>query len=202
MMNIDTSSSSTILASLNKIAESLILVKRILINHSEYAIIDLEIYYHHQLYHTDTYAIKHEKGIGEFELHKYGIDISLGNSTQVYGGILIRGLYDFQTNLVFNKSQVVRTLFNNLNFGDNKVELISKNNPWSKVFKSKRINLGAPRNDLLKQNFCDELYKFMPADKSILKNYPDKERILRDSNLSVSEKGELLGYYLKDFVES
>lgn len=202
MMNIDTSSSSTILASLNKIAESLILEKRILINHSEYAIIDLEIYYHHQQYHSDNYAMKHNKGIGEFVFHRYGIDISLGNNDESYGGILIRGLYDYQKHSVINKSEVVRTLFNNLNFGDNKVGLISKLNAWSKILKSKRLNLGSPGDDHLKQKFYNELYKFMPADKSLLAKYPDKERILRDSNLSVSEIYELLGYNLKVQVKS
>jgi hypothetical protein len=138
----------------------------------------------------------HIQPIGEFELHRYGIDISLGNEANDYGGILIRGLWDFTKEAVIKKSEVVRSLFNNLMIGDNKIELVTKSNPWLKVFKSTRINLGSPDTDSDRNVYHSALYKYMPADKAIMSKYPDKERILLNSDLSPAEISQLIGYNL------
>lgn len=48
-----------------------------------------------------------------------------------------------------------------------------------------------------KERYADTFYRFLAKDKGIFKSYPDKELILKNSNLSEKEIEELIGYKLR-----
>ncbi|HOZ14766.1 MAG TPA: hypothetical protein PK784_08265 [Tenuifilaceae bacterium] len=197
LLRIDNTSRESIVESLENFAKDLILNKVIIINDSKFSIIDIEIYYWYKN-HPDEYAkgVEHTRPFGEFEMHRYGVDISLGNNENVgFGGALIRGLYDLNELKPIKKTDVVRSIFNKLALGSNRFELITEKTPWIEIFRSKRLNLGVP--DDAKSIFFDAPYKFMAKDVSIFKNYPDKEQIFKSSNLKDSDLKDLLGYTLK-----
>lgn len=194
---IETTSRESIVESIENIAKDLITNKVISVNDSKFSIIDIEIYYWHKN-HPDEYAkgVEHTRPYGEFEMHRYGVDISLGNNENIgFGGVLIRGLYDLNELKPIKKPDVVRSIFNKLILGSNRFELITEKTPWTAVFRSKRLNIGAA--DDAKRAFVDAPYKFMAKDVSIFRSYPDKEQIFKSSNLMESEVKDLLGYTLK-----
>jgi hypothetical protein len=195
---IDKTSRVTIIGSLERIAKELITNTVLVVNESKFSFIDLEVYYWHEN-HPDKYAegVTHSRPFGEFEIHRYGIDLSLGNQEKVeFGGFLIRGLWDFQKHRPVKKPEVVKTIFNKLTLGSNQFELIQEKTPWDHIFRSKRLNLGEP-NDEDKTNYFDALYKFMAKDATLFKNYPDKETIFRNADLLDKEINDFLGYNLK-----
>ena len=197
-MQINKSSKDTIAESLELLANDLILNKVISVNDSLLSMIDLEVYYWHHL-HQDDYArgVKHLKYFGEFEAHRYGVDLSLGNQLDIeFGGILICGLYDIKNSQPIPKSAVKNTLFNQFNLGKNKFELITHKTPWEATFKSQRMNLGKAESGNQKQ-FERSFYKFLAMDSGIFKNYKGKETIFRNSDLSDDEIDNILGYKLK-----
>jgi len=196
-LQINKTSKEKIIESLGLIANELILNRLIIVNKSKFSLIDLEIYYWHS-FHKDDYAkgVKHRRPFGEFELDRYGIDISLGNTkNNDFGGILIRGLYDVDKKEILSKSKVVRSLFNQLVQGNNHFELVKEKTPWESVISSKRLNLGQSDSPN-KKEYINSPYKFLAKDKLLFETYPDKETILRESNLNESEIKKLLGYNL------
>ncbi|WP_319479098.1 hypothetical protein [uncultured Draconibacterium sp.] len=197
-MQINKTSTETIVESLHLLATDLILNKAISVNDSLFSIIDLEVYYWHDL-HQDDYAtgVPHLKPFGEFEAHRYGIDLSLGNQLDLeFGGILICGLRDVNSKKVYQKSEVKNILFNQFNLGKNRFELINHKTSWSSTFKSQRMNLGIAESDNQKQ-FEKSYYKFLAKDNAIFKGYKNKETIFRNSDLTDEEIKEMLGYKLK-----
>ena len=199
-MEIIKDSKESIMESLDAIANDLIKNKALIINDAIYSIIDLEIYYWHHL-HPDNYTNDHIRPIGEFELHRYGVDLSLGNQDEVdFGGILIRGLFDIKkysycpkSECVITKSDVVRTIYNNICIGHNRFELIDYKTPWTNVFQSVRINLSDDSN---KEKYKKSPYKYLAKDKELYLKYPKKEKIFTDSILSKEEKNNFIGYNL------
>ncbi|UBM61545.1 hypothetical protein LA303_08965 [Candidatus Sulfidibacterium hydrothermale] len=178
------------------IAKDLLLHRQLKINNSFFSLIDIEIYYWHKL-HQDDYAkgVDHKRPYGQLEMHRYGIDFSLGNNKdEGFGGILFRGLYDFSANTIIKKSHIVKTIFNQFVLGEkNSFELVEKNVPWQNVFVSERLNLGNAdvRN---KKQFVKRKYKYLAKDKRIFKKYEDKEKIFKNSDLSNEEIKQILGY--------
>jgi len=199
-MKIDTKSKDSILSSLDLITRDLILNKAIKINNRYYSFIDIEVYYWHDN-HQDEFAngINHLKPIGEFEAHRYGIDLSLGNEKKNgFGGILICGLFDNQNkaNGVIEKPHVIRTFLNQLHTGENTIEIVEFKNDWNDLFTSKRLNLGVD-DTLNKKTFKNSQYKYLAKNEKLFLAYKGKEQIFRDSNLTDDEIQELLGYKLK-----
>ncbi len=193
-LQINKSSKEKIKESFELIAKELILNRLIIVNKSKFSLIDIEFYYWHN-FHKDDYAkgTKHTRPFGDFELNRYGIDISLGNAkNNDFGGILIRGLYDIDNKKVLSKTKVVQSLFNHLVQGSNHFELVKEKTPWESTFNSKRLNLGQSDNPNKKEYF-NMPYKFLAQDPKLFETYPDKEMILRESNLNESEKKRLLG---------
>lgn len=198
MFEIENSSKDSIIESFDRIAKDLILNRAISINGYLFSFVDIEFYYHHDN-HPDGYTIEHRRPKGDLEIHRYGIDISLGNQVKEgYGGILICGLYDFQKKgQPIPKPQVIRELYNQIKMGENKLELVEIKPLWNDVFKSKRQNLGDPGNEKNRQDYAKSLYKFFAKDEGILKDYKGKEAILRSSELSEEEIEKLIKYKLK-----
>jgi hypothetical protein len=196
LQKIDTTSKSTIEASLAAIAQDLIINKAIKINERTFSFIDIEVYFWHKN-HRDDFAtgVKHCKAFGELEAHRYGIDISLGNQVNGgFGGMLIYGLFDNDNNEVIQKPSVHRTLFNSLRLSDNKIEFIEHRNRWDKTFRSKRNNLGKADKDKNKKIYAEYLYKFLAWDTQLFTSYKGKERMIENSNLCVKDKNKFLGY--------
>lgn len=197
-MNINNESKETIVQSLERIAEEMILNRMIVVNNRKFSIIDVEVYYWHDK-HPDNYAkgVKHTRQLGEFELHRYGIDISLGqDENEEFGGILLRGLYDMDKQLTIKKSEIVKSIFNSFKLGNNNFELITEKSPWVEVFKTTRLNLGKKAGE--KFDFSNKKYRFLAKSKEnkLYEKYPNKEEIFRNSNLCCGEIKQMLGYNL------
>jgi hypothetical protein len=196
MFEIIKTSRESIIKSIEEIAKHLILNKTISVNSYLFSFVDIEVYYWHEN-HKDNYTMKHNRPIGEFEIHRFGLDLSLGNlNMKDYGGILICGLYDIQEKRLIQKPQVIKELFNQIRMGDNTLNLVDFKSPWRDVFKSKRLHLGELGNDLYKKMFVDSLYKYIAMEKGILVGYKGKEVILKASNLSEGKIHALLNYKL------
>ncbi len=199
-MKIDTTSKETIKKSIVTIANDLIINKALKVNDKTFSFIDIEVYFWHDN-HPDylTEKVNHNREKGQLEAHRYGIDISLGNQKEAgYGGILICGLFDNQKKRVIEKPLVWRTLFNSLKVSDNTIELIEKQNPWTKTFRAKRNNLGRAKNED-EEKYSDYDYKFLARDRSIFTKYEGKEKIFKNvtkEELTDEEVKELLGYKL------
>lgn len=197
MFEIENSSKDSIIESFDRIAKDLILNKAISVNGYQFSFIDIEFYYHHEN-HPDGYTMNHNRPKGELEIHRYGIDLSLGKiGDDGYGGILLCGLYNLENGKPIQKPQIIRELFNQMKMGENKLELVEFKSPWSGIFKSKRQNLGNPGNNPNRQDYVNSLYKYFAKDEGILKDYKGKEAILRSSELSEEEIEKLIKYKLK-----
>ena len=197
MLELINTSKELIIKSFDGIAKDLILNRAISVNGYLFSFIDIEFYYHHEN-HPDGYTMKHNRPKGELEIHRYGIDLSLGKTgADGFGGILLCGLYDLREKIPIPKPQVIREIFNQMKMGGNTLELVVNKSPWNDVFKSKRQNLGDPGNDNNKQDYVNSLYKYFAKDERILKDYKGKENILRSSELSEEEIEKLIKYKLK-----
>lgn len=197
MFELINTSKELIIKSFDGIAKDLILNRAISVNGYKFSFIDIEFYYHHEN-HQDGYTMNHNRPKGELEIHRYGIDLSLGiTGEEGYGGILICGLYDSQKSMPISKPQVIREIFNQMKMGENKLELVEYKSPWNDVFKTKRQNLGDPGKDKNKQDYVNSMYKYFAKDERILREYKGKETILKSSELSEEEILELIKYKLK-----
>lgn len=197
MLELINTSKELIIKSFDGIAKDLILNRAISVNGYLFSFIDIEFYYHHEN-HPDGYTMKHNRPKGELEIHRYGIDLSLGKTgADGFGGILLCGLYDLREKIPIPKPQVIREIFNQMKMGGNTLELVVNKSPWNDVFKSKRQNLGDPENEKNKLDYANSLYKYFAKDERILKDYKGKENILRSSELSEEEIEKLIKYKLK-----
>ena len=197
MFEIENLSKDSIIESFDRIAKDLILNRVISVNGYRFSFIYIEFYYHHEN-HPDGYTMKHIRPKGELEIHRYGIDISLGSQEKEgYGGVLICGLYDPTSKKPIQKPQVIRDLYNQIRMGENKLELVEIKPLWNDVFKSTRKHLGDPGTEKNRSDFVNSLYKFVAKDDGILREYKGKETILRLSNLSEEEIEKLIKYKLK-----
>lgn len=193
--NINSSTGSEVAESFNKIANELITNSKLVINNKMFSFIDLEFYYYCPN-HPDEYTLPHSRPMGEFEMHRFGIDISLGNGQTEFGGILLRGLYDEAERKTIIKSHILKTLLNNLFLGENFIQIISEKTQWESVFAITRARLGNP-NTHNKKTYSDKPYRIIAKSQKVLANYPNKEAIIKKSSLSAFETEELLGYKLK-----
>ena len=205
-LKIDNTNETTISESFSKIANDLIVNKKLKINDSVFAFIDLEFYYHHPK-HKDTYAagVAHTRAPGQLEMHRYGVDLSLGpkndeDKNQGFGGILIRGLYCVDSKEVIEKSRVTRIMFNTLQAGadfSNRISIVDGKSEWTEYFTSIRVNLGKEEGEENADHFKKKKYRFLAKHKEVFKKYKGKEALFRKSNLNDNEIESLLGYRLK-----
>lgn len=192
---INTDSFDSIQNSFSSIASELINKYELKINNKTFQFIDIEFYFFNNV-HQDGFTMSHNKKLGEFEAHRYGIDISLGNSNDSYGGILIKSLLN-ETRII-SKSQIKNEIINNFIIGQNKIEISKKQNPTKKnLIRTERENLG--KIDIAKnrvEKFKKEKFRFIIFDKEIIRKLKGKESLLRKSNLTNNEIQDLIGYRL------
>ena len=91
-------SSESIIASFDRIAKELFTNYKLLVNESEYRLIDIEFYYYDDKVFRDVYAHQHPSQLnsGKWYFHGSGVDITIGNGIN-FGGILIRGIAKIST---------------------------------------------------------------------------------------------------------
>jgi hypothetical protein len=183
--------------SFDRIAKELINKYELKINDKIYQFIDLEFYFFCDS-HEDRFTLEeHIKREGELEAHRYGVDISLGNSKDAYGGVLIRSL--LYEDKVIHKSHVKNEIINNLQFGNNNIEIVKKKNvKAANIIRTERENLG--KIDVAKnrkEKFKKKKYRFVVFDENVIRKLKGKETLLRKSELSEDEIHKLIGYKLK-----
>lgn len=181
--------------SFTSIASELINNHELKINDKIFQFIDIEFYFFNNI-HKDGFTMSHNRKLGEFEAHRYGIDISLGNSNNSYGGILIKSL--LHETRIIPKSQIKNEIINNFQIGQNKIEISKKQNSTkTKLIQTERENLG--KIDVAKnriEKFKKSKYRFIVYDKETIRKLKGKESFLRKSNLTDLEIKELIGYKL------
>lgn len=74
----------------SRIANNLLLSKKMVINQVSYRFTEIEFYYHSSI-HPDPYTHEHSLEAGKWRFHNQGLDITL-KGKEGYGGILIRGI--------------------------------------------------------------------------------------------------------------
>jgi len=168
------------------------------INDKIYKFIDIEFYFFNK-HHKDGYVLEHKRKIGEFEAHKYGVDISLGNSKESYGGILIKALKDEDNNIII-KSKIKNTIINNLIISKNIISLVKKiKTTQYELIRTSRDKLGKIEVSKNKTNhYKSAKYRYVIYDSELFKSYKGKENILHNSDLDRSDIIDLLGYELKN----
>lgn len=79
--------------SFDNIARQLLLSHVISINNTDIEITEIEFYFFKEGIHSDNYTHPHTRRVGQWRLHKQGIDITFDGTTKGQdGGILIRGI--------------------------------------------------------------------------------------------------------------
>ena len=87
-------SAESITESFDLIAKELFTNYKLLVNDSEYRLIDIEFYYFAPVVFEDVYVHKinpHQLQKGKWYFHGSGVDLTIGNGEN-HGGILIRGI--------------------------------------------------------------------------------------------------------------
>ena len=93
LLEVNHSSLESIIESFDRIAKELFTNYKLIVNESEYRLIDIEFYYYDDKVFKDVYAHKHAYQLqsGKWYFHGSGVDIAIGNGKN-FGGILIRGI--------------------------------------------------------------------------------------------------------------
>jgi hypothetical protein len=184
-----------------RIADMLINKVDIAINMNLFSLYDFEFYYFSEN-HKDGYTLVHKSPLGFLRMHDYGIDISLGFESEIkYGGILIRGAWIKEiegTEKQLNKSEFEILLFNSLKLGNNSISFVLRE-PASefKSFKTIRKNLGVQNLEMNRTiELSEAKYRYIINEKVLFSRLKGKEKILRNSTLTIEERTQLLGYII------
>jgi len=138
----------------------------LVVNNAVYGFSEIEFYYHSNN-HEDPYVHKDNMQLtnGQWYFHGSGIDITFGEKTETYGGILIRGIKRVKPSAQFYSGPLVvaKEIFQqlgNVEFGDHKIGLRKKKvtrDITNDFAQSTRINL--PHKE--ENKFRNELYRFI-----------------------------------------
>jgi hypothetical protein len=193
---IDNTSLNSVVKSFAAIANKLINEYVLVINNNEYQFIDIEFYYFCYT-HIDGFTMIHEKPIGQIEAHKYGVDISLGNKPDCYGGILIKSL--LHNNKVISKSKIKNEIINGLQMNENIIKIKEKQkHSGYQLIETTRDNLGVIDSTNNRTfEFKNAKYRFIVSDRDIFSKISGKEKTLKSSDLSSEQIQKLLGYNLQ-----
>lgn len=208
-LKVDTSSKETVISSFDRIAEKLFNNYKLEINGSYYRLIDIEFYYltdnkenDANNTHKDVYTHKHleQRYSGKWYFHESGIDITIGNGANHYGGVLMRGIarinnekpdnnyLDYQ---IHGPVKVKAEIFKRFNgvFGDssNHFRLVEINNEFHEEFivkplytiKTQRINLN-PQKDVGESKYWDSKYRYVILLNKYQFKYANKTQIAVD----------------------
>ena len=189
-----------------KIAGDLMNNNVLIVHDVYYRFTSLEFYYHHND-HQDCYSHQHpnQKTSGQWYLHGSGLDITFGG-TNIYGGILIRGIKNLQEQTYINGPILcVQELFRNFGEVDDseKINFYIQTIPWDRMgslveeqefYHSRRVGLNPKIDTTPEARFFNGMYRFFIQPKITQK---DKSNIANDILKQVkSEKNvnDLFGY--------
>jgi hypothetical protein len=174
--------------------------------------VDIEFYlFDNESHHTDPYTLKHLRAPGELEAHWYGLDISLGNEPDFYGGILLKGLWHAEVEItghlqkedvkrrLIAKPAVIPAVLNALKNGENSICWEFTASRRLDFFRTTR-NISMPaENDNAKKRFYGVRYRYLIKNPGFLMHMEGKEEIYRNSDLPKDESSAKawLGYKLK-----
>jgi len=192
---INTDSFESVQKSFSSIASELINKYELKINDKIFQFIDIEFYFFSNV-HKDGFTMNHNRKLGEFEAHRYGVDISLGNFNNTYGGILIKSL--LHGTRIISKSQIKNEIINNFQIGKNEIEISKKQKLTDvKLIQTERENLGKIDITINRsEKFKKGKYRFIISDKETIRRLKGKESFLKKSNLTSNEIQDLIGYRL------
>ena len=221
-LKVDATSKETVEKSFNVIAEKLFNNYQLQVNNNYYRLIDIEFYYltddkENEIYniHKDIYTHKHleQRHSGKWYFHDSGIDITIGNESNHYGGILIRGLSKIyiensDNNLINHqihgpvkvKSEICEKFNGAFDNSPNFFRLVEiTNGSIDKplyVIKSQRINLNIQK-DIGEMKYWDSKYRYVILLNQYQFKYANKTQIAKDlqeqHKLTNEQVNKLLG---------
>lgn len=99
-LEINSTNEETVINSFRDIAKKLFNDFKIIVNDTYYRLLDIEFYFYADGVFEDIYAHKHAHQLqnGKWYAHGSGLDITFGNETTNYGGILIRAIAEINKN--------------------------------------------------------------------------------------------------------
>ena len=189
----------------NSLANCLMNFLCLTVGNVTFRITECEIYYCSKE-HTDPYVHKGSQQLtaGKFYLNKVGgLDITFGNlENEIWGGILIRGIKNLETNKYTNKvTEIVKEIIDNLGNiiternGIYFCELTLNEYEIKEPVQSKRIGLSKKEED--NNNFIDKPYRYI-IDLVPEHKFKDKEKIVKqllsDGKIKFTDIKNILGY--------
>jgi hypothetical protein len=166
--------------SFNRIASELMNEYVLKAENTHYRITEIEFYYYVSKNHEDNYIHKHDlqKEKGKWYFHGSGVDLTFG-SNEVYGGILLRAIYNIKTEkYIYGPIKIITEIFSNMpsafdtniSFGlipaENTITVIEQ------PIKAPRVGLNEKKNP----NMYEELYRYLIMPKQ---KHAEKERIAK-----------------------
>ena len=187
--------------SFDRIAKKLLLYHVISINKEVYTITELEFYYHSQG-HEDPYVHQHahQLSIAKWYFHGSGLDITIGNGKDIYGGILIRGVKNSQGTYIDGPLNVVTNIFHSIgsvNYAQHDIGIKPIAEPKSNklIAKSTRVNLKKKENDT--RDFHGRLYRYL-IEIETQHRFSEKmivaEQLMKTGQFSKDEINKMFGY--------
>lgn len=189
-LTIDNISSHSISQSFDRIAHELINYWTLQVNDVQFQFTEIKFYYFHSTNHPDTFTHPHKLEEGMWRFHLQGLDITFQSYTGSDGGILIRGIKEF--NVTKNSFKYINgpkkvlerifQLFGSVTELNKKLGLVYKpDNIHSKIYKTFRKGLRkSGHQDFLhspyryyidlenwNRNYLSESMKFLIKEKSI-----------------------------------
>jgi hypothetical protein len=218
-LHVDATSKQTVENSFNRIAEKLFSGYLLQVNASYYRLIDIEFYYltdnKNEIYntHKDIYTHKHleQLYLGKWYFHDSGIDITIGDGLNHYGGILLRGiakiknvqsnsnLIDYQVHGPVKVKSTICERFNSAFSNSPNYFRLVENDTITKptyIIKTRRINLN-PQKEGNEVRYYDSKYRYVILLDKCQFGYTSKTQIAKDLKeqykLSNEEVNKLLG---------
>jgi len=222
-LQIDASSKEAVHQSFDKIADQLFNNYKLQVNDTFYRIIDLEFYFLAGKEFQDVHTHKHDTQLqnGKWYFHRSGIDLTIGDGINHYGGILIRGIAKFAvepaTEKIYTenihgpvnvKTELCSNLYGAFEDKPNYFRLVNIERelqgafmkPAKYTIKSKRIGLTSKAGDA-DDVFLNGDYRYQTIFDGIIFDYPNKEAIIRPllaaNKMYKEEAKSLLTYDLK-----
>jgi len=220
-LKVTTTSKKTVIESFDKIANKLFYDYQLQVNHNYYRLIDIEFYYYTDDLtdtHKDIYIHKHltQRHSAKWYFHDSGIDITFGNNSDHYGGILIRGIAKIEKAKIDNnfitsqihgpikvRSEITESFNNVFDNSPNVFCLFEINNELEGscmpaplyVVKTNRINLNPQKDN--EERYFDSKYRYVILLDKCQFGYTNKTQIAKDLqnqyDLTREEVNKLLG---------
>lgn len=152
------------------------------LSNKRFKIVELEFYVKNSRNPADAdlYTHGNEKQLkfGEWYDHPAGLDFTIGNNSDIYGGILIRSILDIETNEFINGPLNVKAHFvkNGYKKNDSCLKLIKQQQKEVAIYKAKRFGLPMKEAQI---EFYNKKYRYI-TDFVLKNKVKAKEKILEE----------------------